>query len=249
MSERSELGRHELLALAAVGALDDDERAEVEELIADRPDLRAELDGLRGAASTMAAAVSAAPPAALRGRVLDLIASTPQHEADRTPERPASSPPALAPVVPIAAGRRRRIVTFVGAVAAAVVLVAAALVVIGPFGANDAPAVADVLADERATTVELRGEIGLQLVHSLQLGAGVLTGHDVPVPAGDQVYELWLLESETFERVDIFRPDDDGRVVVLIDGMEFPPDVRFAVTVEPAGGVDQPTGEMVAVTA
>jgi len=25
--------------------------------------------------------------------------------------------------------------------------------------------------------------------------------------------------------------------------------VRFAVTVEPAGGVDQPTGEMVAVTA
>src|SRR5262245_58020813 len=97
----------ELLALEAVGALSETERAELDAAIEDRPDLRAELESLRGAAATMADAVSTPPPSALRARVLESITATPQEPPlpSATPQVAGEPEPAQssAPVVPITA--------------------------------------------------------------------------------------------------------------------------------------------------
>ena len=78
----------ELLALAAVGALSDEEQRTSTPPSTDRPDLRAELDRLLEVATTMADAVAETPPPALRASVLDAIADTPQ----LAPEPPAPTP-------------------------------------------------------------------------------------------------------------------------------------------------------------
>ena len=86
MSEsRSDEELQELMALDAVGALDDDERTELEAEIADRPDLQRELEELRAVAAAMADAVSEAPPATLRASVLDAIDGVEQLPAVDSP--------------------------------------------------------------------------------------------------------------------------------------------------------------------
>ncbi len=115
----------EQLALHAVGALTDAERRELEDVLRSRPDLRAELDELEAAAATLADAVPATPPAALRASVLDAIAVTPQLPAEPRDEAP------VAPVVPISARRRRSRFAAIGAAAAAVVAIAVGVLVVG----------------------------------------------------------------------------------------------------------------------
>jgi hypothetical protein len=238
----------ELLALEAVGALSDAERAELDAAIEDRPDLRDELESLRAAALTMADAVSEPPPAALRGRVLDAIATVPQE-----PALPAAAPPTsdpVAPVVPITAARSHRWVRWAAAAVAAAA-VAIGVLIVSPFGSDDAGNhIADVLEDPNARTIELTGELtGLRLVHSSAADATVLEGVGVTPPDGDNVLELWRIAATVPEPVvREFRPEDDGSVAVLVEGLD-PGDDVFAVTVEPAGGSDQPTSEPVAATA
>ena len=111
----------ELLALSAVGALSEQEQAELDAALGDRPDLRAELDGLHGAAAVIADAVAETPPPALRSSVLEAIASTPQ-EASRSPRSCHSL------------RRRRHRWLGVGAAAAAVVVLAVGALVVLPRG-------------------------------------------------------------------------------------------------------------------
>jgi anti-sigma-K factor RskA len=240
---------HELLALEAVGALSDTERAELDDAIEGRPELRAELESLRGAAATMAEAVSEPPPPSLRARVLDEIATTPQEPAFPAPETTSVPEPPPAPVVPITSARRHRWLRWT-AIAAAAAAVAVGVLVVSPFGGDDAgDHVAEVLEDPNATTIELTGELsGLRLVHSESADATVLEGTGVPAPEGDDVFELWRIAgSEPEPVIREFRPED-GMVVELMEGVDPGNDV-FAITVEPAGGSDEPTSEPVAATA
>ena len=244
----------ELLALEAVGALSATERAELDAAIEDRPDLRAELESLRGAAATMADAVSEPPPSGLRARVLDSIAATPQ-EPPLPPAAPEVMPEAeserpVAPVVPITAARRHRWARW-GAVAAAAAAAVIALLVVSPWsGDSTAEQVAAVINAPDARTIELTGELtGLRLVHSASVGNTVLEGEAIAAPEGTDVFELWrILESAPEAVVREFRPNDDGTVSVLMKGVD-PGDDVFAVTVEPEGGSDQPTSQPVAMTA
>ena len=240
----------ELLALEAVGALSDTERAELDDAIEGRPELRAELESLRGAAATMAEAVSEPPPPSLRARVLETIATTPQEPALPSPEPTSVPEPPLAPVVPITAARRHRWVRW-AAIAAAAAAVAIGVLVVSPFGDDDAgDHFAEVVEAPDARTIELTGELsGLRLVHSAAIGAAVLEGEACavarrrsrstscggsPVPSPEPVIRE-------------FRPDD-GMVALVMEGLD-PGDDVFAVTIEPAGGSDEPTSDPVAVTA
>jgi anti-sigma-K factor RskA len=243
----------ELLALEAVGALSESERAELDAAIEDRPDLRAELESLRGAAATMADAVSEPPPSGLRARVLDTIAATPQE-----PPLPGAEPPVIAepeperpvaPVVPITAARRHRWVRW-GAAAAAAAAAVIAVLVVSPWSGDDTGELtAEVINAPDARTIELTGELaGLRLVHSASVGNSVLEGQAIAAPDGTDVYELWRIAGSTPEAVvREFRPNDDGTVTVLMKGVD-PGDDVFAVTVEPEGGSDQPTSEPIALT-
>jgi anti-sigma-K factor RskA len=249
MSGTNDEELRELLALEAVGALSDTERAELDDAIEGRPELRAELESLRGAAATMADAVSEPPPPSLRARVLEEIATTPQEPAFPAPESATVPEPPPAPVVPITSARHHRWVRW-GAIAAAAAAAAVGVLVVSPFGSDDAgDHVAEVLEDPNATTIELTGELsGLRLVHSEAADATVLEGTGVPAPEGDDVFELWRFAGTTPEPViREFRPED-GMVVELMEGVD-PGDDVFAITIEPAGGSDEPTSEPVAATA
>jgi anti-sigma-K factor RskA len=242
----------ELLALEAVGALSDTERAELDAAIEDRPDLRAELESLRGAAATMAEVVSEPPPASLRAAVLETIATTPQEQPLPGPGAPAAPEPEppLAPVVPITAARRHRWLRW-GAVAAAAAAAVIAVLVVSPFDGDDSgERIAEVVDAPDARTIALTGELaGLRLVHSAAADATVLEGEAVVAPEGTDVYELWRLAGATPEAiVRDFRPDDEGRVAVLVEGLD-PGDDDFAVTQEPDGGSDEPTLPIKAMTA
>lgn len=240
-----------MLALAAVGALDDAERAELDAALADRPDLQEERRELEAAAATLAFATAMEPPPALRDRVLDAVSQLPRPHVDRVAPAETEGPVAgghdVAGVVPIERARRRWVAPL-SAAAAVVTLVAGAVVVSTQRGDDDVD-VASVVEDDAAVTIALEGRIStMHLVHSPRHEAVALVGEDVPVPDGDQVYELWLIEDGRSQRIDIFRPHDDGTVEVLIPEMTPPDGAAFAVTIEPAGGTDAPTGEVVAAS-
>jgi anti-sigma-K factor RskA len=236
----------ELLALAAVGALDPPERAALEEAIADRPDLRVELAELEAAAVAMAEVSAEDPPAGLRDAVLGAIAGVAQLPAHDAPA--VAAPPPSGDVVDLRAARRRRRWWAPVAAAAAVLAILAGVLVVAvndDGGGGDIAAVVD--ADDAVTT-ELTGALsGLRLVYSADQQAAALVGDDIPVPEGEDVYELWRIV-EAPERMDIFRPDDNGRVELFLPDTSVA-DATFAVTVEPPGGSDQPTSDIIASTA
>lgn len=243
MNERDQ-ELHELIALAAVGALDAGERAALDATLAVRPDLRAELDELEAVAATLAEATAETPPVPLRATVLAAIADVPQLPADSiiaAPDRPSAK------VVPLAA-RRRRWAPMVAA-AAVLGLVAGGLVVRTLTTDDDPVDLAAVVDDAEAVTYPMEGTIAtLRVVHSETNDAVALIGEGVPQPEGDQVYELWQITDGAPRRMEIFRPRDDGSVEVLVLDWEKADNAVFAVTVEPAGGSDVPTGEVVAAT-
>jgi anti-sigma-K factor RskA len=89
----------------------------------------------------------------------------------------------------------------------------------------------------------------LTIVHSASEDAAVLLADDVPVPQGDRVYELWAIRGGTPERFATFRPDDDGRLRVYAAGLDPASAEQWAITEEPPGGSDAPTGPILNATA
>lgn len=146
--------------------------------------------------------------------------------------------------------RKRGWLLVVGGVAAAVVVVVAGFAIRGGGGPSSADRIAAVIAHPELTERPFAGEpAGLTL---LLVGDGhdaVLRGSGVPAPAGGDVYQLWQLSpGEAPQRIEVFRPDDGGDVEVLLVGIVVDPGARFSISVEPAGGVDIPTGAMTAAT-
>jgi anti-sigma-K factor RskA len=240
--------RDELLALGAVGALTPEEAAELEALLARDPEAAAEYAAMLEDAAVLAESVAEPPPAGLRARVLDAVAGEPQADAAAAgptplaaPLPPPAHPEHVAEVVPI---HRRRWWIPATAVAAAIVVIGGALLVTRDADApTDDDLMAQVLDDADAITVQLAGETGsLRLVKSDDHDATVLVGDGVIVPADDEVLQLWAIEDGQPASMDVFRPDDEGHVAVVMEGTE-PAGVLYAVTVEPDGGSEQPTSE------
>jgi anti-sigma-K factor RskA len=66
-----------------------------------------------------------------------------------------------------------------------------------------------------------------------------------PLPA-DRDYQLWFIAGGVPVSAGVFDPDASGGALVLVSDVAAPESIQaWAVTVEPAGGVPQPTGEMV----
>jgi anti-sigma-K factor RskA len=235
----------EQLALYAVGALDDDERTELEDVLRTRPDLRAELDDLLEAAAMMADAEREAPPAGLRANVLDLIANEPQ-----LPAAP------IAPVVPITAGRRRNRWIAAGAavVAAAAIAVGVVVVTRDDGGTDHVAAVVD--ADD-AQTIQMPGNPdagdlalpGVTIVHSATQNASVLLADDVPVPEASDVYVLWAIRNGTPEVYAPFRPNADGTLSVYADGLDPASAEAWAISEEATPNPTTPSTPILNITA
>jgi anti-sigma-K factor RskA len=109
-----------------------------------------------------------------------------------------------------------------------------------------ASAVADVLAAPGARVV--RGDVvgGGTAVAVLADDRAVVTGRDLADPGDDRDYQLWVVRGDAARSAGLLRPDD-GRVTALTQ--EYRTGDVLAITVEPAGGSEQPTTDPVVVLA
>jgi anti-sigma-K factor RskA len=242
----------ELIALAALGELDDAERAELDRAAATDPHVAAALRDALDVAARLQTDTPVAPPAHLRVRILDEVARTPQLDADPVEEVAPSETGAAtadvvgarpsAPVVPLV---RRARGGWLAAAAAVVLLVAGIGVVLtsggdGPGSENDP--VAAVVDAPDAVTRPFSGMLGgdLQVVHSPSLGAIVVVADGLDPVDVDRTLQLWLVDDVAATSIGTFVPDTSGVVRVRFDDVD-PTGIVLGVTLEPSGGSDAPT--------
>lgn len=228
----------ELLGAYALDAVDGDERRAVEDHLRDCPRCRAEVADHRETAAMLGNAGGDAP-----GGVWDRIAGA----LDEAPPELR-----LAPVVPIERGRRTVSARAAGAVAA---VAAAVIVALGITVADQGRRIDEVTAaseqarteraaleaftDPRAERVVLESTDGAAAgtVAVLPDGTGYLVHHDLPVLEEDRTYQLWALVDGGMVSAAVLGPDPsitEFRVQGPVDA--------FAVTREPAGGSEAPSG-------
>jgi anti-sigma-K factor RskA len=212
---------HDLTAGYALDALDPDERARYEEHLASCESCREELQEFWQVAGALGrAAGGPTPPASLRERILEQARD----------ERPN--------VVPL----RRRVTTPVLAAAAAVAAVVAVALGIWSLALSsdldDANSVLAVLSDPNARVQETAdGEANLVVTPTGR--AALVVRMLAPAPAGKD-YEIWVFENGLPQRAGLFE-----RPGVAMLSRRVARGQTVAVTLEPDGGVDAPTGDPV----
>lgn len=238
--------------LAAVGALDDEERRRFDaHLAAGCERCEERVRQFSSVAAALPRALPAVPvPEGLRGRVMARVAQ----------ERPLSNAP------PPSA--RRRVVPRVRPWAGG--LVAAGLAGILVWGIHDTRSALREqqvaldrlqleLARQRALTslvshtdtsvASLKGTGATDradgwIVWSPARKQGFLVIHHLPaLPSGKQ-YQLWVIAGQQPRSAGVFDVDAVGHAALVVTGAAERPD-RFAVTVESPGGVPAPTGPIV----
>lgn len=228
---------HALSGAYAVDALDDLERAQFERHLAECDACQAEVRSLREATALLAEAVQQQPPTALRERVLAGIETV----------RPL--PPVAPPGPPAATERRRRLLPLLvaAAVVAAVVGLGGGLVAWQPWqdetSQEPASAMERVMRAPDAESWTQRLDAGgkVTLARSEELNEAVIAAEGLPALSEEQVYEMWLLHDGVMVPAGVME-GDSGELVLEGD----PATAQGAgITVEPAGGSEEPEGSPV----
>ncbi len=219
---------HALSGAYAVDALDDIERAQFERHLAACSTCLAEVDSLREATAVLAETSFMAPPAALRDRILAGIETV----------RP------LPPVVSLTAERRKRRFPALVAAAAVITLIGAGVAVTQPWQ-DETTQVSLTAADrvlqapdaETWTKSPVTGGI-IKVTRSRSLNQAVVEAKGLAQLPDGKIYALWLQHDGKMLPAGLMS-DIDGTTVVL----EGDPGTAeaTAVSVEPAGGSQQPT--------
>jgi anti-sigma-K factor RskA len=211
---------HADVAPYALDALDAEQERAFEEHLASCEACREELASLREATAALAyGAVGPAPPPELKQRIL----------AEAKAERPN--------VIPFP-GRRR----WAAPIAAAAALAAAFALGIGVWATTrpaGGDAFADVLAKPGAKVVTMGGK-GALAVAPDGTAAVALT---LPRAPSGKTYEAWVIRKGTAEPAGLF-----SRSAVFKIDQPVKRGAVVAVTLERAGGVDQPTGKPLAAS-
>ena len=226
--------RYELLGAYALDALDDDERAAVERLMAEDPRAADEVARHQETATFLAYGGGTAPEGVWERLAQSIDASG-----------PAPGPgPELAKVLPMKRSRRRRIAAIVAAAAAVIAIVALSVALVRQ-EATTSPSQALSQAYERAATdpnahhVDLASSNGsLHATAAVEAsGTAYISAATLPRLGSDRTYQLWGMLA-------------DGRLISLtllgpqpqIQMFGVNGDVKaLAITNEKAGGVVQPT--------
>lgn len=232
---------HELLAAYALDAVDDSERSSVEQLVADDPAARRELDEYREVVATFTS--DERPPAALRDQVLAQVAA-------QSVRPPAQPPHHAAPSTPVRTSHRRgrplrRRLAALGAAAAVVVAVAVptTIAIQSVSSQRELEAQADTIAqmladpDARILTADMDG--GGEVSALVSSGHVMLSASGMADPGQDQDYQLWAIDGDVIRSAGLIRPTG-GSASALIAAA---PGTTLAVTLEPAGGSAQPTSD------
>jgi anti-sigma-K factor RskA len=243
---------HERLGLHALGALDAGDSAALEAHLADCPGCRQELADLRESAAELArGARPVLPSPEVTRRILDAAHAEPRRRSPRAaepvrPVRPVALPPRRWRVLPIAAS------IAAGAVLAGLVVSHLTL----------------LRRLDRAATMLARGREFVEFIASPDVvtvplvagkavpGARALVAYDhrsarvvllafnLPPPPAGEIYQLWGI-SDGVRPAGVFSPDVRGGTLVGEHWSPEPGQIpMFAVTLEPAPGMPDPTGKI-----
>lgn len=233
----SDSNLHALTGAYALDALTPEEAAAFESHLRRCRECSDDVADLRATAARLGASAAARPPDAMRASVLAAIGRTPQ-----------ASPP-------VAAGRprldRRAAVRRWPAVAAAAAVVAAAVVGgVAVQRERDARAQAALMSTAlhvvaAPDAISLEVDLGAaHVVASREMGAAVLMGSDVPMPA-DGVYQLWMMHADGSPAPGPTFMPHDGEVMAVLEG-DLADVAELAVTLEPDDGDPSMSAEVLA---
>ena len=95
--------------------------------------------------------------------------------------------------------------------------------------------------DASTTTLTGTGTGSFKIVWSPSSNKAVVMGDGLPDPGSGKAYELWLIDGSGAHAVRLLdkATDHEVRRVVKVDGKA----TQWAITVEPDGGVDEPTSD------
>lgn len=237
---------HTLGGAYALDALDPHEHVEFEQHLTSCDICRVETDELIETAARLGSVAEAVPPPAMRARVLDAAARTPQ-------ERPT--------VVSLQSRRSRPWTTPLLAVAAALLVVLGVGVGVQQWSQDqdrrdneaaqvqqDARAegeglIADVLTagDKVAYDSQTPSGLHLTVVKSQDMDAAVVSLRNLPPLREGRSYQLWRITGGEVASAGLIRADDISldRATLLMEDVAGTKSV--VVTEEPAGGSQQPT--------
>ncbi len=226
---------HALSGAYALDAVDDVERAQFERHLAECPDCQVEVAELRETAALLALAVPYVPSEAMRERVL----------AEATTVRPL--PPVVTPIHERSGSHRRRW-TALAAAAAAVVALGAGAAIVQPW--SDEPATQTISAADQvfaapdAESFDTVNEDGVRVsvARSDSLRQSAVRTSGLPKLSDNRVYQMWLVHDARMVPAGLML---HGNGEYLISG-DAATASAAAISVEPAGGSDEPTGSVVA---
>ncbi|HEY7923684.1 MAG: anti-sigma factor domain-containing protein [Burkholderiales bacterium] len=247
----------DLVVLAALGALDGEDRAAFEALAAKDPEIQREVAAYRELVGRIGTATAPVPPPkALRER---LLRETRPAEAPRSWLSPALAAALVASIAGLALvfaqrNAARREAAFERAAAQEARQVAQR-------AQAEAASLREALAIEvafrelvirpQSRVVSLAGlapapQANARVVwHAERREAVLLASGLAPAPAG-KAYELWIIAKAAPVPAGVFQVDPQGRAVFRLPaGLDFAGVKTFAVTLEPEAGVPAPTGPMV----
>jgi anti-sigma-K factor RskA len=247
--------RQDLAAEYALDALDPESARAFETILAGDPELKALADGLRETASMLAHdAPPQLPPPELREKVLARIRGEAQGSVPAT-AAPTGTPVSAPPV------QSSGLSIIPWAIAAGFAITTAAFWMEREQLRKETVELRkdlvesrtrDVLSKVRIATltaqVEAYSKVGAAIVWDAEKQRGILKLSNIPRPEAGKDYQLWVIDPK------YPNPVNGGIVPVGQDGIArvaFTPDQpvhkadKFAISVEPAGGVPKATGPIV----
>jgi anti-sigma-K factor RskA len=100
-------------------------------------------------------------------------------------------------------------------------------------------------ADAHVLPVDIMGTTS-RVVMSGEMDKAVFLASELPMPAKGMVYQVWAVAGDgQMASAGSFTPDEDGHVAAVLDCGAAGVD-KFMITMEPPGGSEHPSGEMLA---
>lgn len=238
---------HSLVGAYALNALPRDEEAFFERHLSVCEQCQREVAELTETTASLGAAVAEPPPADLRERVLAEALDTPQERS------PNAMTPASAREAEGWRGRLRPVLATAAALVALALLSLGTAVVMLADRTSDLEAelssaqeIMDVVTQPGMQVVDLESPPGTQarLLHGPEGDQAALVLDGLEDVSDEEAYQLWVMHGETPTPDRVFRPDEGGRAIVSVENDVADADA-VAVTVEPRGGSDAPTGEII----
>jgi len=241
----------------ALDAVSPEERAAVEKALAGSEAMRAEAGELADTAAALADAVEPVQPSAgLKDAIFAQLDATPQLprevQAPDAVAADASAAPVAPPPAPGPAEERartrwfRRPAVLVTAVAAAAALVVGGitvpLLINGTSQQQDPFAAIASASDAQTVTAEVANGGTATVVWSGELGRAAIELEGATPLDDSSDYELWFMGDDGTRSAGLVRVDDSGDARQELAGEMGAGDI-IGLTVEPAGGSPQPTGD------